>query len=299
MAKWSPEWLDGTLGFYYRNTSDPTPAVLINAPNLHTGSLEGTSYMTAYADDIDIYGISLAKSVGPVSVGLDVNYRENMPLISNFTTINGPLNGALAGTAGGTNLIGEVPGHGETGLARGKTLHVVLNGLVSFGATPLWNASSLAVEGAMTHLVSVDKGEQTFKGDASYEGVDKVTTNAYTLAVNFTPTWFQALPGVDITLPLSYNVGLKGNSAVQLGGNEDSGSYSIGIAADVYQKYKFDLKYVDSFGKFDTCETGTDNNTPGTNGRYQCIPGQITSQAGLAPLLKDRGMVTASFKTTF
>lgn len=104
-----------------------------------------------------------------MSVGLDVNYRENMPLISNFTTINGPLYGALAGTAGGTNLIGEVPGHGETGLARGKTLHVVLNGLVSFGATPLWNASSLAVEGAMTHLVSVDKGEQTFKGDASYE----------------------------------------------------------------------------------------------------------------------------------
>ncbi|MFP3995636.1 DUF1302 domain-containing protein [Pseudomonas capeferrum] len=299
MAKWSPEWLDGTLGFYYRNTSDPTPAVLINAPNLHTGSLDGTSYMAAYADDIDIYGISLAKNVGPVSVGLDVNYRENMPLISNFTTINGPLYQALAGTAGGTNLIGEVPGNGETGLARGKTLHVVLNGLVTFGATPLWDASSLAVEGAMTHLVSVDKGEQTFKGDSSYEGVDKVTTNAYTLAVNFTPTWFQALPGVDISMPLSYNVGLKGNSAVQLGGNEDSGSYSVGIAADVYQKYKFDLKYVDSFGKFDTCETGTDNNTPGTNGRYQCIPGQITSQAGLAPLLKDRGMVTASFKTTF
>ena len=32
---------------------------------------------------------------------------------------------------------------------------------------------------------------------------------------------------------------------MQLGGNEDAGSYSIGIAADVYQKYKFDLKYVD------------------------------------------------------
>ena len=302
MAKWSPEWLDGTLGFYYRNTSDILPNLVlqptaVGPAQLISGNIG--SYNQFYVDDIDIYGISLAKSVGPVSVGLDVNYRENMPLISNFTTINGPLYQALAGTAGGTNLIGEVPGNGETGLARGKTLHVVLNGLVTFGATPLWDASSLAVEGAMTHLVSVDKGEQTFKGDSSYEGVDKVTTNAYTLAVNFTPTWFQALPGVDISMPLSYNVGLKGNSAVQLGGNEDSGSYSVGIAADVYQKYKFDLKYVDSFGKFDTCETGTDNNTPGTNGRYQCIPGQITSQAGLAPLLKDRGMVTASFKTTF
>ncbi|SEJ80099.1 Protein of unknown function [Pseudomonas linyingensis] len=299
MAKWSPEWLDGTLGVYYRNTSDPMPAVLVNAPALHTGSLAGMNYLTAYADDIDIYGISLSKSVGPVSVGLDLNYRENMPLASNFSTINAPLQQALAGTPGGANLIGAVPDNGETGLARGKTFHVVLNGLVTFGNTPLWDASSLAVEAAMTHLVSVDEAEQTYKGDSSYRGVDKATTNAYTLAVNFTPIWYQALPGVDLSLPLAYNVGLKGQSAIQLGGNEDSGSFSVGIAADVYQKYKFDLKYVDAFGKFDTCENGSDNNTPGLNGQYQCIPGQITAQAGLAPLLKDRGMVTASFKTTF
>ena len=303
MAKWSPEWLDGTLGFYYRNTSDTLPSVLINAPNLHQpglAGLEGIEYLTAYADDIDIYGISLSKSVGPVSVGLDLNYRENMPLVSNFSTINSTLNTqAGAGLINGANLIGAMPGKGETGLARGKTLHAVLNGLVTFGNTPLWDASALAIEGSWTHLVSVDKGEQTFKGDSSYRGVDKVDTNAYTLAANFTPTWFQVFPGVDMSMPVSYNVGLKGNSAVQLGGNEDAGSYSVGVSADVYQKYKFDLKYVDSFGPFDTCETGVDNNTPGANGRYQCIPGQITSQAGLSPLLKDRGMVTASFKTTF
>ncbi|WP_449433523.1 DUF1302 domain-containing protein [Pseudomonas putida] len=303
MAKWSPDWLNGTLGFYYRKTSDPTPAVLINAPNLHQpglAGLQGVEYMTAYADDIDIYGISLSKSVAGVSVGLDVNYRENMPLLSNFSTVNSTLDAqAGAGLINGANIIGALPGKGETGLARGKTLHVVLNGLVTFGNTPIWDASSLAVEGAWTHLVSVDKGEQTFKGDSSYRGVDKVDTNAYTLAVNFTPTWFQVFPGVDVSMPMSYNVGLKGNSAVQLGGNEGSGSYSVGVAADVYQKYKFDLKYVDSFGRFDTCETGFDNNTPGANGLYQCIPGQITAQSGLSPLLKDRGMVTASFKTTF
>jgi hypothetical protein len=176
---------------------------------------------------------------------------------------------------------------------------VVLNGLVSFGNTPLWDSSSLAVEGAMTHLVSVDKGKQSFKGNSSYQGVDKVDTNAYSISTNFTPTWFQVFPGVDMSMPMSYNVGLKGNSAVQLGGSEDAGSYAIGVAADVYQKYKFDLKYVDSFGPFNTCETGFDNNTPGSGGQYRCIPGQITSQSGLAPLLKDRGMITASFKTTF
>ena len=303
MAKWSPQWLDGTLGFYYRNTSDTMPVVLINAPNLHQpglAGLPGTEYFAAYADDIDIYGISLSKGVGPVSVGLDVNYRENMPLLSNFTTINPTLSArAEQGLVNGANLISAVPGHGDTGTARGKTFHVVLNGLVSFGSTPLWDSSSLAVEGAMTHLVSVDKGQQSFKGDSSYRGIDKVDTNAYTLAVNFNPIWFQVFPGVDMSMPMAYNVGLKGNSAVQLGGSENAGSYSVGIAADVYQKYKFDLKYVDTFGPFNTCETGFDNNTPGSSGQYQCIPGQITSQGGLSPLLKDRGMVTASFKTTF
>ncbi len=303
MVKWSPQWLDGTLGFYYRNTSDTMPVVLINAPNLHQpglAGLPGTEYFAAYADDIDIYGISLSKSVGPVSVGLDMNYRENMPLLSNFTTINPTLSAqAEQGLVNGANLIGAAPGSGETGTARGKTFHMVLNGLVSFGDTPLWDSSALAMEAAMTHLVSVDKGEQSFKGDSSYRGIDKVDTNAYTLAANFTPTWFQVFPGVDMSMPMAYNVGLKGNSAVQLGGSEDAGSYSVGIAVDVYQKYKFDLKYVDTFGPFDTCETGFDNNTPGSSGQYRCIPGQITSQAGLSPLLKDRGMVTASFKTTF
>ena len=303
MARWSPAWLDGNLGFYYRKTSDPMPVVLINAPNLHqpgVAGLPGTEYLAAYADDIDIYGISLSKGVGPVSVGLDLNYRENMPLLSNFTTINATLSErAGQGQVNGDNLIASMPGRGDTGTARGKTFHVVLNGLVSFGNTPLWDSSSLAMEAAMTHLVSVDKGKQSFKGNSSYQGVDKVDTNAYSLATNFTATWFQVFPGVDLSMPLSYNVGLKGNSAVQLGGSENAGSYSVGIAADVKQKYRFDLKYVDSFGPFNTCESGFDNNTPGSGGQYRCIPGQITSQAGLAPLLKDRGMLTASFKTTF
>lgn len=303
MAKWSPEWLDGTLGFYYRKTSDTLPAVLVDAPNLQKpglAGLQGMKYFTAYADDIDIYGISLSKDVGPVSVGMDLNYRENMPLASNFTTINSTLyNAAQHGLINGANLIGERPGGGDTGLARGRTFHVVLNGMVTFAGTPLWDASTLAVEGTLTHLVAVTQGEQTFKGDSSYHGVDKVTPNAYAMAANFTPTWYQVFPGVDLSMPLSYNVGLHGNSAVQLGGNENAGSYSVGVAADVHQKYKFDLKYVDAFGPFDTCKSGTDNNTPGANGLYQCIPGQITSQAGLAPLLKDRGMVTASFKTAF
>lgn len=303
MASWSPQWLDGTLGFFYRNTSDSLPSFLVDAPNLQNpgvAGLEDLNYFAAYGDDIDIFGVSLSKSLAGISVGVDLNYRRNMTLASNFTTINPVLfQAAEAGLINGDNLIAEKPESGETGLARGETLHLVVNGLAAFGDTPFWDASSLAVEGAMTHLVDVKEGEQTFKGNSSYRGIDKVTTNAFSLSTRFTPTWYQALPGLTLSAPMSVNVGIDGHSAVQNGGNEGAGNFSVGLAGDLYQKYLFELKYVDAFGSVETCKTGSDNNTPGAAGDYQCIEGQITSQAGLAALLRDRGMVVASFKTTF
>ena len=45
-------------------------------------SLSTATYQLAYSDKIDIFGISLSKDVGGVSVGSDLNIRHNMPLAS-------------------------------------------------------------------------------------------------------------------------------------------------------------------------------------------------------------------------
>jgi hypothetical protein len=80
---------------------------------------------------------------------------------------------------------------------------------------------------------------------------DGCTTKDYVGAsFAFTPTWYQVFPGVDLSAPMSYSVGLHGNSAVTFGGNEGLGNYAIGLAADVYQKYRFDLKYIDFVGRY-------------------------------------------------
>jgi hypothetical protein len=61
---------------------------------------------------------------------------------------------------------------------------------------------------------------------------------------------------------------------------------------------------VDNFGPFDTCNTAGsagnpgDGATPGANGQYNCTPGQATAFGGPPSQLKDRGMVTFTFKTT-
>jgi hypothetical protein len=55
----------------------------------------------------------------------------------------------------------------------------------------------------------------------------------------------------------------------------------VGLGVDVRQKYRFDLKYIDYVGQY------KDNGTA------------VTAQNGFTTLLKDRGFLSLTFKTTF
>jgi hypothetical protein len=107
------------------------------------------------------------------------------------------------------------------------------------------------------------------------------TKNYVGIAMAFTPIWFQVFPGVDLSAPLTYATGLSGNAPTVFGGNQGLGNYSLGLGADVFQKYRFDLKYIDYIGRY------RDNGTA------------VTSQNGFTTFLKDRGFIAATFKTTF
>jgi hypothetical protein len=301
MADWSPQWFDGNISLFYRETSDTLPFVALNVDpsvlDLNTGYL-GT-YNEYYADDIKLYGISVATTIDSVAVGWDLNYRQNMPLRSVVAQID-----AAAGAAKLPGYISAAPtSTGDIPGARGDTIHSVLNGLQLYGEAPLWDAASLLVELGYDHVVSVDnKNDNLYTGSSWYRGKDKVTPNFWSFQANFTPTWFQVFPSVDLSMPLNVSTGLSGVSAIQAGGSEKAGNYSIGISADIYNKYKFDLAYVDYFGPSDTCDNAmTDGAMPDATagGAYTCTPGQITSFVDSDPLLKDRGMITATFKTSF
>ncbi|MEJ8822618.1 DUF1302 domain-containing protein [Variovorax humicola] len=261
MTRWSPQWLDGTMGFYARNFSDTIPQVVLLAG-------AKSQYFFNYGSDIDMYGVSLSKQIAGISFGLDVNYRRNMPLVGDIVSIRSAA---------------QLPAPGETLGARGNTAHVVLNAIGSIGATPLFNSASWAAELTFSQWLSVTQGAQYFKGRDGYTGIDRVSKNATGLALNFSPTWYQVFPGMDLSMPLSFSMGLAGNSAVASGGNKNAGSYGVGLGLDMYSKYRFDLKYVGYFGDNALNVAGTAIQTP--NG----------SQA----LLKDRGAVFLTFKTTF
>ncbi|MBX9913663.1 MAG: DUF1302 domain-containing protein [Pseudomonadaceae bacterium] len=320
MAKWSPEWLDGTVGAYYRKTSDILPQSVLNGEGLaQSGGVAGvqgllasgatTSYQLAYADDIDIVGLSLSKNLGGVSVGSDLNVRHNMPLSSITTFVSpylaaggtGPLLGSILPprTAGSGVVADDSNGYG----AKGDTLHWTLNGLMTFADTPVFDAATLLGEFYYSRWLSLDDDNAAlFKGQDTYRGVDKVTRSNFGVAVNFTPTWYQTFPGVDLSLPLSVNSGLSGVSAVQGGGAKGTGNYAVGVGAAIYNQYFVDLKYVDSFGKTESCVNGqTDGSTPNPlDGEedYTCTGGGYSSFSGGGAALEDRGAVYLTFKTT-
>lgn len=322
MAKWSPEWLDGTLGLYYRNTSDILPQAVLDARGLSTNGLAGgagvvalrnsiasTSYGFAYVDDIDIYGISLSKDIGGVSVASDLNIRHGMPLSSIPMVVSPALAAGVPGLAlaprnPATGVVATMPDEGDSFGSTGDTLHWTLNGLMTIGETPLFDAASLLGELYYSNLLELDShNEALYKGKDSYRGLDKSTRDNWGVAVNFTPTWYQVFPGVDLSAPMSVNLGIDGVSPVAAGGAEDTGNYSVGVGAAIYNQYFVDLKYVDSFGDSAKCDNGaTDGSTPNAfdgQQRYTCYAGGYSSFSGGGATGEDRGAVYLTFKTTF
>nr|WP_220635599.1 DUF1302 domain-containing protein [Georgfuchsia toluolica] len=286
-ARWSPEMLDGTMGFYYRRFADKMPQLLLTnialTPAAFPASISnlplvtGSTYNLIYADHIDLYGISLAKNIAGVSFGAELSYRRNTPLTSK-----------VLGVALG------LPSKGDTKGPRGDTYHGLVNALGTIASTPLFDAAIWATELTWSRWNKVRSGANLFNavgfaGCSTLTGAPLgkdsgcATKNYVGIAAAFTPTWYQVMPGYDLSMPLTYSVGLNGNAATTFGGNDGLGSFSVGLGLDIRLKYKVDLKYSGYMGNYQTNAAGT----------------QVVSQNGFTTLLKDRDFLSLTFKTSF
>jgi hypothetical protein len=297
--RWSPEGLDGTLGLYYRRYTDKFAAVLLSDNPGGVGPLSpGMSspflYRQYYGEGVDLFGLSLAKQLLGTSVGAEVSYRHDTPLLAQTLGFVVPPAPPLASVLFPNGLPRL---EGNTFQARGDTLHGVLNAIGVVSGAPVFDSASWAVELTYSRWLEVRENEDMFFGeghgvcrsdpDLSAAGLAKTrsdgcaTRDHYGVGASFTPTWFRVLPGVDLLAPAAVSWTIRGNSAVALGGNQKSGTYSAGVAADVRGRYRVDLRYVDFFGS-----TRDDGAT-------------VTSANGLLALLEHRGSVTLTAKATF
>lgn len=279
--RWSPEWLDGTAGLYVRRTADIT----------QQSWLANGQYHLSFGRGIDIFGASLSKNIAGLSVGAELSTRQNMPLLSMPAVAIGPA-AALAPRLEALAAAGELPG------ARGKTAHAVLNVVGIVPRNPLFDSASVAAELTWMRVLSVTSDPfNLYKGTAAYQrgtnggtavtpggasNIDAVTRDATAFSMTFTPVWLGALPSVDLSMPVAYNVGLSGNAGVLSGGTKKVGSWSLGVAADIQSKYNLSLRYVAAFGPAAKNAAGV-----------AIVPAATNST------ISDRDMLVLTFKTTF
>ena len=139
-----------------------------------------------------------------VSIGADLNYRENMPLLSDTVSVLPARLAPLAAVLPPGSLFAP-PAEGETGGARGSTWHGVLNGFATFGDTPIWDAANLIVELTWNHWSDVKQGAAVFKGRDNYAVIgpggtpvtpeDKVTKDYLRPGGQLHPDQVPGLPG--------------------------------------------------------------------------------------------------------
>ena len=253
--RWRPQWLgQGTISFYARRFDEKNSwaSQLNTATNLRRA---------VYARDVQLYGMSLTTIVGDgVSLGSEISYRKNMPLNS-------------TGQAG-LNSYG----------ARGDTLHALVNGVKAFSQSSWYSSAVVSAELSMSHLVKVTENEALFKGNNNSACATQAilsgcsSTNAYNLGVSFSPSWMQALPGVDLSMPIFASYNFKGNAATNGGGFEGFKTLKLTVSALAYSKHQLDLSFT----------------------RYWSKTGVISGrQTVLGAPYNDKGNVTLTYQTTF
>lgn len=256
--KWSPDWVDGTIGVYYRKFDERQPW---SAPQVVPPSATGAGfYRLVYAKGTEVFGVGLNKNIGGYAVAAELSTRRNTALINNAinsATLEGP---------------------------RGDTYHGFIN------ATALGNISASMPYTAVVELAGSRWGKvrsnpnffnaEGFAGcSAVGAGFSCATKNYLGVSVLFAPKVLQVFPSADLTIPLFYQVGLKGNAATLSGGNKSAGNYSIGLSLDYRSQYTFGIAYSDFVGKY------KDNGSIAT--------------VGNGPLYEDRGLLALSFRTSF
>jgi hypothetical protein len=241
-AKYNAEAIESTLGFYYREFDDYQPWLTPQTLGAQA------AYRLTYPKGVKLFGLSLGRVIGPLSTGTELSIRKGGAL--NASGINATDN--------------EGP--------RGDTLHAVVNGVMLFPKTPLFDTGSLAFEVAFSQLLKVTSHPELFKGQG-YAGCRAIETPAVpasgtkadgcsskryaVVAINFTPQWLQVRPSWDVDAPMSINYGLRGNAASAGGGSEKALSWSLGVRATYGQRHEFTLRYADTLAQAKYNAAGT------------------------------------------
>jgi len=234
---YDPESSPFDFGIYALQYNDREPQVYIY-PGLGAGpTANGISegqYRLVYPNHIQLYGVSGSTTIGAWNIAGEISARTNVPLVNNGVTIG-------FGQQADNNSHVRYP-TGDAGYAQISAIYLG-------PATKLWGASSLEAELAGNQLFRVVKNGDEF---VASNGGGPGHWNALGFHAVFTPTYYEVLPGVDLTVPLglAYNFWGQSPTTHTFNGTDQShgGVATIGLGATYLQTWNAVVNYNQYFG---------------------------------------------------
>jgi hypothetical protein len=233
------------LGAYAANYTDTQPQVyshlgvnprtfqVLDPGIVNFGIGKLGEFFLVYPRNIQVYALSASTSFDHPQVNLaaEVGLRRNAPLQSTSTALT---------------FFTGIPADGDRNplYAVGDTLHVNVSAIQVLPATPLWGAATWTSEVAMSHVLNVTKNEAAFN-----PARDKTSLGLRTV---FSASYFQVLPGLDVSVPIGLGVNFLGRSPTTSTfnntGADRGGDVSIGVSGTYKAVWQGGLSYTHFVG---------------------------------------------------
>ncbi len=220
--------------FIYMNYVGKTPEGLVGSigtrqeVDLEAGTIALGDLKWLYKDDIDLFGISLAKEMFGISFGMDMVTRQDAPLPPELGAVVSRYSAEEFARADSGNYGGPV----------GDSYHVVINGLGLLQDNGIWEGGSWILETSFSMLDSCNDNCDYMDVRVSE---DRVISH---VGLVFRPTWYQVFPGTDLTGHLSVGYTIDGEKApIANGGDEENGNASIGLDFLINQSVSLNARY--------------------------------------------------------
>lgn len=184
------------------------------------------TYSLFYPEKIKSIGASLSTTLLDTNFGAEVSIRHNMPLVPQAGQIAGP-----------------------TAYPVGKTLHAQVSWVKLMSPSALWGGGQFLGEIAYHRVTSVDGNEAALDPNG--------TRAASAFRLLFAPAYYQALSGVDISIPIGLGYGISGRSLIINPGfsPKKTGDFSIGIKGEYAKVWQMSLTYTKFLGAASTVLT--------------------------------------------
>lgn len=251
------------LGFYYARFHDKDGQLTAQLNPGGTPNADGTlpgNWYYQFPGDVKVVGSSASFSVGDLNLSLEGSVRDNMPLRS------------------GEMFQGFFPGQAPLRPATGRTAHLNLSWLATFGPSFIAQEASMLGEIASNRVLSKTDPDQTLDTGR--------TRNATAIQMVYTPSYRQVLSGLDLNVPLGIRYTIDGNSSVTAWDAKNSGSVTAGLDATYLGVWQLSMNYTHYIGK----PVPYIDYTPqvGTNPNF-----------GVGNTLADRDSISMSIRRTF